>query len=180
MKCQRILALASAAGSLILCSDARASYIGLVTSGSPVNVGGTLRNVFRVYALFSDPNDYLTSVFGSPELGNMVILSRNNSLSGPGSPFFNHIAGGLTAPSASALRIILRQPLTRLRPSASASRIRRPAGPMRRPLRLASALPLATGLALASARTPQRGSPPAPWNRAVPATSAMAIPCFVF
>ena len=103
MKASKAMVLTMAAGSLLAVRDVHASYLGLSVTVTPQTVAGTLRNVYRVYANFSDPNDYLTVVFGSPTLGNMVIQSRNLTDTGPGSNFVNIVGGGATAPSLSAI-----------------------------------------------------------------------------
>lgn len=68
-------------------TETRAAYVGLGTTlHTTVNVNGISRSVFRVYAVFDDPNDYLTSCGGSP----LEILSRNSTDTGPGSNFLNN------------------------------------------------------------------------------------------
>jgi len=100
MKVKTLSALAGLGGALIMTGSASANYLGLSVVQGTGSVGGVLRNVYRVYANFSDPNDYLTAVSGSPTLGNMVIQSRNAADSGAGSNFVNVTGGGSTAPSA--------------------------------------------------------------------------------
>jgi hypothetical protein len=100
MKHTMIVGLAGACAPLIAPSPAHANFIGLSLS-SQFATGG--RIAYRVYALFSNPNDYLTGVSGSPTLGNLIILSRNLTNTGPGSNFFNPPGGGATAPSQTAI-----------------------------------------------------------------------------
>lgn len=47
------------------------------------------KSVFRVYAVFSNPGDFLTSIAGSPTLGNMMILNMNAGGTLLGSGFYN-------------------------------------------------------------------------------------------
>jgi hypothetical protein len=107
MKINMLWAFAGVGGVLVLPSAADAAYVGLANvlhtqamvgqgTGAPV-----LRNVYRVYALFSDSNDYLTSVAGSPTLGNMTIQSGGGWSGGPGGPFINPLGGGATSPGSS-------------------------------------------------------------------------------
>jgi hypothetical protein len=100
MKLKTMSALAGLGGALVLTSSATATYSGLSVASGQAVVGGTLRNVYRVYAMFSDPNDYLTAVSGTPTLGNLVVQSRNANDTGAGSNFVNVLGGGATAPGA--------------------------------------------------------------------------------
>jgi hypothetical protein len=100
MKVKTLSALAGLGGALIATSSASANYTGLqVTSASAT--GG--RIAYRVWAVFTDPNDYLTAISGSPTAGNMNIQVRNLTDSGVGSNFFNPLGGGATAPTPSAI-----------------------------------------------------------------------------
>src|SRR5205814_1735678 len=103
MKLHTFIMLGSTGVTMTIGSDASASYLGLSVTSQEQTVGGVSRNVFRVYANFSDPNDYLVEVFGSPALGNLVIHSRNLSDTGPGSNFVNVAGAGDTAPSRCAI-----------------------------------------------------------------------------
>jgi hypothetical protein len=77
-----IMCMALACGTV----ETHATYIGLGTTlHTTVTVNGVSRSVFRVYAVFDDPDDYLTSCGGSP----LEIHSRNSTDTGPGSNFLN-------------------------------------------------------------------------------------------
>lgn len=85
-----------------------AAYLGLATQLHTVaNVGGNLRAAFRVYAVFDNANDYLTSVSGSVANGPMVLQSLNADGTGPGGNFFDSMSGtpGDIATNASAAAI---------------------------------------------------------------------------
>lgn len=99
MKIKTLTAIVAFGGTLIMNGSAPAAYIGLVVTSQSVNLGGTVRRVFQVWACFSDPNDYLLGVFGSPTFGTMTIESRNASDTGPGSNFFNPITSHANSPS---------------------------------------------------------------------------------
>jgi uncharacterized protein (TIGR03382 family) len=103
MKVKTLSALAGLGGALIMTGSANASYQGLSIVSSQQVVQGVMRNTYRIYALCSDPNDFITAVSGSPTLGNLVIESRNAGDTGAGSAFFNHIVGGLTSPSVALI-----------------------------------------------------------------------------
>lgn len=95
-------AAAGGVASLIATSSAHATYIGLSAQlYTTVNVGGGLKSVFRLYATFTDANDYLTGLLGSGTVGPLVIKSVMANGVTPGSNFFNPGGtGGNTAPSA--------------------------------------------------------------------------------
>lgn len=100
MKKKALSVLAGVGGAMILSSAAEASYQGLITvSAGDHLVNGISRTSWRVYAMFSDPGDFLTSVAGSPTLGNMQIQSRNPLNVAPGGNFVNPAGGGSTAPT---------------------------------------------------------------------------------
>jgi hypothetical protein len=104
MKVKTLSALAGVGSALILSSAADASYQGLtVVKHTTAAVQGIQRDVYRVYAMFSDPGDFLTSVAGSPTLGNMIIETRNSTDTGAGGNFVNPPGGGSTAPTFYAL-----------------------------------------------------------------------------
>jgi len=80
----------SAAALLIASNQASASYQYLQTTlYTTVSAGGQSRDVFRIYAHFSNPNDYMTVVAGSPTVGNLVIQNLDSGLANLGSGFFN-------------------------------------------------------------------------------------------
>lgn len=88
---------------MIVSQQTNAAYLGLGITHQTVNTGGALRSVFRVYAVFNNPDDYLTSGAGSAILGPLNIQSRNVSDTGPGSNFYNpggSGAAGNLAPSS--------------------------------------------------------------------------------
>jgi hypothetical protein len=100
MKKKALSVLAGIGGAMIVGNVADASYQGLtVVLHTIVDPSGAtpLQSVWRVYALFSDPGDFVTSVAGSPTLGNLSIQSRNALDSAVGGAFFN-AGGGSTAP----------------------------------------------------------------------------------
>ena len=94
--------LLSSGATILISVTAHASYTGLqVTLQHIMLQNGTPLNVYRVYAAYSNPNDYLTAVAGSPTIGNLVIQSRDSTGSSPGSTFYNDPpGGGITAPLA--------------------------------------------------------------------------------
>jgi hypothetical protein len=99
-----ILAIAASICLSIVSESANANYTGLQVERQRVTLqDGTLMNQFRVYAMCSDPDDYITAVSGSPTLGNIVIQSRNLNDSGAGSNFYNPPSGGVFAPSIAAI-----------------------------------------------------------------------------
>lgn len=103
MKTGMIAMLAGAAGALATSGEARGSYAGVSASlYTTVNVGGGMKDVYRIYANFTDPNDRLIMVFAlSPITPPITIQSMNATLTGPGGNFFNPGgAGGNTAPAA--------------------------------------------------------------------------------
>lgn len=104
MKVKTLSALAGVGTALILSSSADASYQGLtVVKHTTVSVNAVLRDVYRVYAKFSDPGDFLTSIAGSPTLGNLIVETRNAANSGAGGNFLNPAGGGATAPTFKSL-----------------------------------------------------------------------------
>ena len=64
-----------------------------------VSIGGSDYDVFRVYANFSDPNDRLVAIFGSPTLGSLTIESRNSDDTGVGGAVYNAPGMGNLAPT---------------------------------------------------------------------------------
>jgi hypothetical protein len=73
-------------GALILSSNASAGFTGLSVVSSLGAPEG--RITYRVYADFSDPEDYLVIVFGN-SASHMQIQSRNSDDSGVGGNFYN-------------------------------------------------------------------------------------------
>jgi hypothetical protein len=101
---KRIVPVISASVVVTLDMPAAASYQGLqLEQHTTVDAGGAMRDVWRVYAMFSDPNDYLLGVNGSPTLGALNI--QTGSFGGPSGVFFNPggLAVGNTAPSLEAI-----------------------------------------------------------------------------
>ena len=85
-----------------------ATYLGLSTQlFTVVDVNGTLRAGYRVYAVFDNPNDYLTSAAGSATLGPLSLQSLNAEGTAPGGNFFDSMSGtpGNMATNASASAI---------------------------------------------------------------------------
>jgi uncharacterized protein (TIGR03382 family) len=77
-------------GALILTGTASASYQGLIQADGGIHfAGGANRQLWRIYAIFSHADDYLTGVNGSPANGALVIQTRNGADTGPGTNFFN-------------------------------------------------------------------------------------------
>jgi MYXO-CTERM domain-containing protein len=103
MKVKTLSALAGLGGTLILSGSADAAYLGVGYQTQVQTVGGVARQVYRLYAVFDNPEDYLTSGAGSQILGPMTIQSRNALDTGAGSNFFNPGGTGAnTAPSSPA------------------------------------------------------------------------------
>jgi hypothetical protein len=103
MKVKTLSALAGLGGALIMSGSADAAYVGLHWRlHTTVNAAGVNRDVFRIYAVFNNANDYLTGA-----LGNVANPATIQSLSAagafPGSAFFNPAAGGNLAPSQDAV-----------------------------------------------------------------------------
>src|SRR2546427_13057879 len=105
MKHSKLAMLGGSCGLLLAHHLADAAYVGLQTTLQTQFIAGVPHNVFRVYAVCTDPNDFIQFVGGSPTLGNMIILSRNLTDTGPGSNFVNVLGGGPTAPSAYAISV---------------------------------------------------------------------------
>jgi hypothetical protein len=100
MKTRAIASLAGLGGVLIMSNTSSAAYQGLTVrlhTTAPVN--GINRDVWRVYAMFSDPGDFLVSVAGSPTLGKLVLQSLDVFGNPGGGNFVNPAGGGATAPS---------------------------------------------------------------------------------
>ena len=104
MKLQRAAVLAGV-GALILANEASANYVGLsVELHAVVTIGGTQRAVYRVYAVFSNPDDYLLAIAGSPQGGALVIQNRNATNNAFGSGFVNPVGGGNFAPYVDTIK----------------------------------------------------------------------------
>jgi len=100
MKIRSILALATVGPATLITAPASAVYTGLEVSLQQVSLqNGTLMNRFRVYATFSDPQDYLCIAYGN-QTSPIRIESRNVTDTGVGSAFFNAITSHSTAPTA--------------------------------------------------------------------------------
>jgi hypothetical protein len=93
-----------AAGVLGCAGASEATYIGLtVVSAGDHMVNGAMRTSWRVFAVCSDPDDYIGSVAGSPTLGNFVVQMVSSSGSAPGGEFVNVAGGGAKAPTQAAV-----------------------------------------------------------------------------
>jgi hypothetical protein len=100
MKLATLTGLTAIGCTFFLAHESNAAYLGLGGQlHSAVTINGTLRAVYRLYAVFDDPNDYLNYIAGSNQLGPLTIRTRNQFETGFGSDFVN-VAGGTTAPSA--------------------------------------------------------------------------------
>ena len=104
MKLATLTGLAALSTTLIASHETNADYMGIGTRiHTHVNVDGAWRTVHRIYAVFSDPNDYLTAGAGSDQLGALSIQSRDALDTGPGSNFYNpggSTIAGQVAPSS--------------------------------------------------------------------------------
>ncbi len=104
MKKKALSVLAGLGGAMIVSTGADASYQGLTVQQHTIaTVNGVQRSVYRVYAIFSDPGDFLTSVAGSPTLGNLQVQTRNALGLAPGGNFVNPAGGSATAPTFKAI-----------------------------------------------------------------------------
>jgi hypothetical protein len=71
-------------------SSAIGEYQGVtVTLHTSVNTPDGAMSVYRAYALFSNPGDFLIAVAGAPTLGNLVIQNLDGSGSALGAGFYN-------------------------------------------------------------------------------------------
>ena len=98
------LAVATCA-SAILCAlqPAHADYLGIgCRLHTTVTINGTARSVWRLYAIFDNPDDYFGSMAGSELFGPLVIQSMT-STGQLGSPFVNPVGGASKAPTAAAI-----------------------------------------------------------------------------
>src|SRR5262245_65149557 len=78
--------LAMSGGVMIMTGHAWAGFTGLsVTSYTGAPLG---RITYRVWANFNNPDDYLTTVFGTTD-SHLRIESRNSNDTGPGGEFYN-------------------------------------------------------------------------------------------
>jgi len=74
--------------------DASAEYLGMgVRLHSTVVLGGTARSVYRVYAVFDNPNDVLIAGGAFSEASPLSLVSLNSQGNGPGSNFLDSISG---------------------------------------------------------------------------------------
>ena len=100
MRSRALIALCAVTLANFATSPAAGMYVGLEVVLQQVTLqNGTLMNRYRVYADFTDPQDYLTAVAGSPTIGNLVVESLNTDCTAPGSPFFSVPGAPLTAPT---------------------------------------------------------------------------------
>jgi hypothetical protein len=96
----KLTLLTSGPAILSLAAPAQASFGGLsvnLVMGDPSG-----RRTYIVYANFNNPNDYLTSVSGSPA-SPMIIQSRNSNDTGTGGLFFNPVTSHGTAPTSAEI-----------------------------------------------------------------------------
>ena len=101
MKLRMLFPFAGVASAMIVSPRVQAAYLGLGTNlYTTVTLNGTARDVWRVYAVFSKPDDYVTAIGGSPVNGAATIINISSSGFGPGTGFFN-AGGGNTAPVTS-------------------------------------------------------------------------------
>jgi MYXO-CTERM domain-containing protein len=104
MKVKTLSALAGLGGALICSGAADAAYLGVGLQSQTVVASGAARTVYRLYAVFDNPNDYLVGGAGSEQLGPISFQSLNALGTGPGSNFFNPAGGGQTAPDAEIIK----------------------------------------------------------------------------
>jgi hypothetical protein len=81
------------AAALVGCEfrqSALGAYQGItVALHTTVSTPDGAKSVYRAYALYSDPGDYLLSVVGSQTAGNMIIWNLNSQGDGFGAGFYN-------------------------------------------------------------------------------------------
>lgn len=104
MKVKTLSALAGLGGALIMSGQASADYTNLsVNLYTTVTVGGVSRDVYRVYANFTLPTDYVTAIAGSELIGHLVIQNTDAGGVALGTGFFNPGGSGSNlAPSSPA------------------------------------------------------------------------------
>jgi MYXO-CTERM domain-containing protein len=86
--------------SLGACASADAAYLGVgLQLETVVTLSGVARTVYRVYAVFDDPQDYLIGV-GGDATNPLEIKSLNAIGTALGGNFYNPAIGGNTAPGA--------------------------------------------------------------------------------
>jgi hypothetical protein len=82
-----------------MCAPAFADYDGLtIEMHTSVDVNGSMYDVWRLYANFTNPGDRLVTGFGSPTLGAITLQTRNSNDTDFGNPFLR-VGGLVTAPS---------------------------------------------------------------------------------
>src|SRR5262245_9400111 len=95
-----ILAAIGGGFSMIACTQqAHADFQGLQVQSSLMNVGGVMRNVNRVYAVFNDPNDYVTGVGAMPGGSPVIIQSIRILPISFGSAYYNPVTTHGNAPT---------------------------------------------------------------------------------
>jgi hypothetical protein len=105
MNAKRFSTLAAIA-ALWPSSHTHAAYIGLGGElHAQVTIDGTMRNVFRIYAVFDNPNDYLVGAFGAESVGPLIIKSNQGVSGTTGSSFVNPAGGGNLAPNIETLKV---------------------------------------------------------------------------
>jgi hypothetical protein len=71
-----------------MCAPAFADYDGLtIEMHTSVDVNGSMYDVWRLYANFTNPGDRLVTGFGSPTLGAITLQTRNSNDTDFGNPF---------------------------------------------------------------------------------------------
>lgn len=104
LKCWKLSA--GIGGAMILGSNVQAVYVGLgVELHTTVVINGSARDVFRVYALFSDPTDHVFSFGAGSSTDPMVVKNVLYDGSTAGSGFYNAPLGGTFAPDAYSISL---------------------------------------------------------------------------
>jgi hypothetical protein len=103
MKTATITVLAAIGCSLLASQESHANFLGLGGQlHTTVTIGGQDKFVYRIYAVFDNPNDYFGSISGSQITGPMTIQTFTSG-GGLGAPFTNPAGGGTMAPTAEAI-----------------------------------------------------------------------------
>ena len=94
LKLTTLSSVTGLAAVLLFTSHVSAVYTGLTVSKyTTLTVDGVNRDVWRIYANFTNPNDRLLAGSGLNTPNSLVLESRNAADNGPGSPFYNAIGG---------------------------------------------------------------------------------------
>jgi hypothetical protein len=103
MKFATRIGLAALSCSFIASHESHAAYLGLGCQlHTIVTLSGLQKSVYRLYGVFDNPNDHLSSFAGSQILGAMTIQTFT-STGELGGPFSNPVGGGNQAPTAKAI-----------------------------------------------------------------------------